>query len=116
MEGIKVYIAAPYTKGDVGLNVRNAIAMGNRVHARGFVPFIPHLTHFWHLVAPKSYQDWLEYDSKWLPLCDCVLRLPGESYGADHEVELALSLDLPVYFSLDELIEAYSENPFEDEV
>jgi hypothetical protein len=116
MEGIKVYIAGPYTKGDVGINVRNAIVMGNKVHTRGFVPFIPHLTHFWHLLSPKSYTDWLEYDNQWLPLCDCVLRLPGESYGADQEVELALSLEMPVYYSLQELCEAYDEAPYVEEL
>ena len=34
-QGIRVYIAGPYTKGDVGLNVRNAITMGNIVRDAG---------------------------------------------------------------------------------
>lgn len=35
--------------------------------------------------------------------CDAVLRLPGESRGADRDVEIARERGLPVYFSLDEV-------------
>lgn len=38
-----------------------------------------------------------------LQRCDAVLRLPGESRGADRDVAIARSRDLPVYFSLDEV-------------
>ena len=35
-----------------------------------------------------------------LQRCDAVLRLPGESRGADHDVAIARSRNLPVYFNL----------------
>lgn len=35
--------------------------------------------------------------------CDAVLRLPGESRGADHDVEIAHQRGIPVYYSLDEI-------------
>jgi hypothetical protein len=35
--------------------------------------------------------------------CDAVLRLPGESKGADQDVAIARERGLPVYFSLDEV-------------
>jgi len=35
--------------------------------------------------------------------CDAVLRLPGDSAGADKDVEIALERGLPVYRSLDEI-------------
>ncbi|WP_062516400.1 hypothetical protein [Demequina gelatinilytica] len=35
--------------------------------------------------------------------CDAVLRLPGESRGADQDVALARERGIPVYFSLDEV-------------
>ncbi|ANJ28068.1 DUF4406 domain-containing protein [Agromyces aureus] len=38
-----------------------------------------------------------------LQRCDAVLRLPGESRGADQDVAIARSRNLPVYFSLDEV-------------
>jgi uncharacterized peroxidase-related enzyme len=41
-----------------------------------------------------------------LPHCDAVLRLPGESRGADRDVEIARSRGIPVYHSLDEIPDA----------
>jgi hypothetical protein len=38
-----------------------------------------------------------------LARCDAVLRLPGESKGADQDVAIAASRGLPVYYSLDEV-------------
>ena len=35
-----------------------------------------------------------------LQRCDAVLRLPGESRGADQDVAIALSRNLPVYYDL----------------
>ena len=35
--------------------------------------------------------------------CDAVLRLPGESRGADQDVAIARGRGLPVYYSLDEI-------------
>ncbi|TFD93553.1 DUF4406 domain-containing protein [Cryobacterium lactosi] len=38
-----------------------------------------------------------------LERCDGVLRLPGESQGADQDVVIARRLGIPVYTSLDEV-------------
>lgn len=35
-----------------------------------------------------------------LSICDAVLRLPGESRGADNDVRLARERGLPVYFDI----------------
>lgn len=95
-----VYIAAPYTQGDVALNVHTVLMVANQLVELGHTPYIPHLTHFWHLVSPKPKEFWLEYDKKFLCLCDCLLRLPGESQGADEEVEEANSLGMKVYYDV----------------
>lgn len=100
---MKIYIAGPYTKGDVAQNVRTAIIVGDRVSRLGHVPFIPHLTHFWHMVIPREYQFWLDQDMEWLKMCDAVLRLPGESAGADKEVAYAEEHGMTVYYSVFEL-------------
>jgi hypothetical protein len=86
---MRVYVAGPYSKGDVVLNVRNAIAAADTLLAAGHTPFIPHLTHLWHLVSPKTYEEWLAIDLDWLKCCDALVRLPGESSGADREVVYA---------------------------
>lgn len=99
----KVYIAGPYTKGDVAMNVRAAIWAGDLLAGAGYAPFIPHLTHFWHLVCPRVWEFWLEQDLAWLEVCDCVLRLPGESAGADLEVKRAEELGIPVYLTPEQI-------------
>ena len=100
----KVYIAGPYTNGDVAINVKNAFQAANELADNGFAPFVPHYTHFWHMMFPREYGYWLELDNQFLPCCDAVLRLPGLSNGADKEVELAIKLSIPVYKSISELI------------
>ena len=96
---MRVYIAGPYSKGDVALNVRNAIHAGDVIARRGHFLFIPHLTHFWHMAIPHEYQFWLDQDMVWLKQCDALLRLQGESTGADAEVEMARELGMHVYYS-----------------
>nr|WP_211244218.1 hypothetical protein [Actinospica robiniae] len=40
--------------------------------------------------------------------CDAVLRLPGESRGADQDVAIARERGIPVYTSLDQIPRAES--------
>ena len=103
----KIYIAGPYTKGDVAVNVRNALSAANYLADKGFAPYVPHLTHFWHTVFPRPYEFWLELDNQYLLCCDAVLRLPGESSGADKEVSLALGSGIPVFYGFDDLLHRY---------
>mgnify|MGYP001591394878 CR=1 FL=1 len=84
-----VYVAGPYTNGDSVLNVRAVCAAAERIIAAGHVPFVPHLYHLWHLIAPKEYQYWLDLDRAWLRKCEVMVRLPGHSPGADKEAEWA---------------------------
>ncbi len=100
---MRVYIASAYTKGDVALNVRKAIRAADAVAELGHVPYLPHLTHFWHTISPHPWELWLRLDIEWLDLCDCVLRLKGESKGADLEVAYAQEHCIKVYYSLEEL-------------
>ena len=101
---MRVYIAGPYTKGDVAINVRNAMMVADRVLERGHFPLIPHLTHFWHLVSPKEYDFWLKYDASFIKYwADAMLRLSGESAGADAEVSIAEQLGKPVYYHVEDL-------------
>ena len=100
---MRVYVASPYSIGDQILNVRRQIEAGDRLLEMGHTPFLPCLTHFRHYVSPKSYETWLEIDRRWIDCCDALLRLAGESKGADSEVEYARKLGIPVYYSFAEI-------------
>lgn len=101
----KVYIASPYTKGDIAVNVRRQIDCADELMDLGFAPFLPLLAHFQHLIHPRDYEDWTEIDLEWVKSCDALLRLSGESEGADREVALAEKLKIPVFYNIDELLE-----------
>ena len=96
-----IYISAPYSIGDQISNVRFACEVGGEILTKGHIPFIPHLSHFWHFISPKTYDEWLRIDSAIIPKCDALLRVGGISIGADKEVELAVRNGIPVYFSLE---------------
>lgn len=98
-----IYIAGPYSGGDPVINVQRAIAAAEEVLHYNHVPFVPHLSHLWHLVKPHPYDFWIAMDLAWLMKCDAVLRIPGESPGADEEVKLARALSKPVYYSINEI-------------
>jgi len=92
----KVYIASPYTKGDVAANVRQSMDAFEELASLGFIPYCPLLTHFQHMVHPRNYEFWLSYDLEWLAVCDVMIRIDGESAGADKEERFANEHGIPV--------------------
>jgi len=99
MPKLWVYISGPYTKDDPVVNSRNAITAGDQVLAAGHVPIIPHLSIFWHILFPKPWETWIDYDIELIQRCDILWRLPGESKGADLEVAEAARLYKPVVYA-----------------
>lgn len=91
-----VYLAAAYTKPDPVENTHAVLKIADAVLDAGFIPLIPHLTLAWHLVSPKRYETWLEYDRQLLMRCDAVLRIPGYSNGATQECSFADECGIPV--------------------
>ena len=55
-------------------------------------------------VGDPVYQEYLyPVASRLLERCDAVLRIPGESKGADQDVAIARERGLPVFFTLEEV-------------
>ena len=106
----KVYIASPYTLGDVAVNVKLQIDTADTLMNFKLLPIVPLYSHFQHMVHPRPYQDWIDIDLELVKISDCVLRLGGESKGADGEVKLAKELKIPVYYSLLELVQGLELN------
>lgn len=100
---MRVFISGPYSNGDQVINTRNAILAAEEVVKKGHVPFIPHLSLFWHAVSPHPVDFWYVQDLQWLKVCDVILRLPGLSKGADEEVSYAMSLGKLVIHDIDAL-------------
>jgi hypothetical protein len=100
----RIYVAGPYTRPDPGANTRAAMDAGHRLLDAGYAPMVPHLTHYMELHRARPYEDWLQLDLAWVAVSDAVLRLPGESSGADRETALAARLGIPVYHDLGTLL------------
>lgn len=101
----RVYIASPYTKpkGKQEENVNKSFDYANILIDKGFAPYAPLWSHYLHLRNPKDYYTWLKLDMEWLRQCDFLLRLPGESSGADAEEKEATRLGIPICYDIDAL-------------
>ncbi len=102
---LRIYIAGPYTHGDVALNVRQAMEAAVEIIDAGHVPFVPHLYHFLHCCFPQPYEVWMRLDLRWLSCCHALLRLPGDSPGADREADVAVQMGLPIYHDVHQLLD-----------
>ena len=98
-----VYISSSYTFGDTAENVRRACLAGDEILRKGHTPFVPHLAHLWHLISPKSYEEWLKIDFALLSMCDALLRLDGKSKGADLEVVEAKKLCMLIFYDIKDI-------------
>ena len=94
-----VYLACPMTKGGFTNNTRNCLRIAQELKVKGYSPIAPVLTWFWDLVYPESLDDWLQYDFGLIAVSDCVLRLKGESQGADAELVYAVRNDVPIFLT-----------------
>lgn len=93
-----VYIAGPYTKPDPVENTHDIMKIADGL-LDVCAPLVPHLTLFWHVISPKPYREWLDLDLEYLARCDAMLRIPGESSGADAEVVYAEEHGIPVFYN-----------------
>ncbi len=100
----RVFVCSPYTKPDPAININNSVKVFGKLLDDGkCIPINMLWTHFYHCIQPRSYEDWLAYCISFIPLCQAILRLPGESSGVDREVEIAKSLGIPVFDSIEDL-------------
>ena len=103
---MRVYIAGPYTKGDRSENMRRAMKAMDDLIAAGHEPFLPILTHFQDLCHPRPWEDRMRVDLAWLRCAEAVVRLPGESKGADIECS-AVAGTIPIFFSVEAFLGAH---------
>lgn len=112
MRKTRVYIAGPMTngKGD-GYNlteIMRAIQAYGDLIQWGYAPMCPQLTMFAQMFQPQTYEAWLGVDLSWLSCADVVLRMPGNSVGADRECAEAHRLGIPIAHGVGILRTSYS--------
>jgi len=97
-----IFIAGPYGKragaepAVIEKNIDVVCKVGQWVAELGDVPVIPHL---WHRLVTGSFMNeemWLNLSVELMLQCGGVIRLPGDSKGADAEVGVAQKAGVPV--------------------
>lgn len=116
----RVYIAGPISKGDLAENINAATDAFHALLHAGFAPLCPHWSAFSGgvyrsteekvpfalaetLPLSTTHEDWVAVDLPWVSVADAVLRIGGESVGADREVAEAKRLGIPVFTNFTEL-------------
>jgi len=113
-----VYISSPYSLGDRAVNVHFQLETFDTLMNDGVVwPVAPLWSHFQHLMFPRPYADWLDYDLALLPRMDALLYLPAvfthpdftyiqeESKGCIAEISFCKRNHIPVYRNIADLYE-----------
>lgn len=116
-KGLQILVAGPYRSGtgdDPAKMAANVAAMEAQclpLYAAGHMPVLGEWLALPMLALAGSKQAgdavyealFHTHCERLLAHCDAVLRLDGESSGADRMVAVARSLGLPIYFSLEEI-------------
>jgi hypothetical protein len=125
----RVYIAGPISKGDLEHNIKQSDEAFKTLTKAGFAPMNPMWSCFSGSVQRRAnpvtnepqiiavgtqtggldlkHADWLGADLAWVEVSDAVLRLPGESTGADMETAHAKKKGIPVFDSVAKVIEHF---------
>ena len=107
MSMLKVYIASPYWHEDPAIRQRNVARQMETASACidcGYAPFWPLHSHYLNERYHRDEAQWLALSCEWVKVCDVMLRLPGASRGADIESALAITLNIPIFENLTEII------------
>lgn len=114
---LMILIAGPYRSGTgddparMAANLKRLEEASWPIFEKGHVPMIGEWVALpiWETAGGKAVGDAL-YDQvlhptahRLLQHCDAVLRLPGESKGAENDVRIARERGIPVYFDVAEI-------------
>lgn len=92
-----LYVAGPYTRPDPVINTHRAAKVATWLFEHtNWVPMLPHTTLLWHAITPRPVEFWYALDLAHMAKCDAMVRLPGDSTGADAEVAHAHTIGLKV--------------------
>ena len=108
-----IYCAGPYSAPDVISvldNIREGMRISTEVFLAGYAPFSPWLDLHYTLMIRAgeklTIDDYYAYSIAWLKKSDAVLMTGNwkASKGSIAERDIAINLDLPIFYSLAELI------------
>lgn len=111
-----VYVAGPISQGNLRANLARAMQAARELMTAGFAPLVPHWSCFLETLAAEhailipssgsgfAHDVWMEVDLPWVKRADAVLRLEGDSKGADAECEHARKYAIPVFTTVADMV------------
>jgi hypothetical protein len=108
----RVYIAGAYSADNVLSvfeNMRKGMMLANQVRQLGYAPWCPWMDFMYFFInndEPYSIQNCYEYSLAWLEVSDAILFTPDwrTSHGAKKEHEYAVKHEIPIYYTLSQLV------------
>lgn len=111
-----IYVSSPYSADSFeqkSHNTYKAIDIGIELFVKGYIPVIPHLSHFIDYRAKDMFgldipwEKWIEWDLELLEDCDYLFYNNPDnlSKGASIEYDYAQKLGIPIYTKLEEVPE-----------
>jgi hypothetical protein len=98
-----VYISGPLSTGDREENVQAFIDAHRTLMAEGYAVINPGLTHFVDPDDSFGWEAWIDADLALVEKAEVVVRLPGDSVGANAECEHAFFRGIQVV-TMEELL------------
>lgn len=104
-----IYIAGKYTGPEVLMNIHKAKMAAQSVWEAGFTAFCPHLNSGMFASTKLKYRDYMDGDTVILTFCSGIYMLEGweQSKGAKEEKEYAELLEIPIFYSVEEIIDYF---------
>lgn len=91
-----IYVSGPITLNPFGC-VRESMPVFEWLLDHDYTPFMPQWSVIAEIVKSLPYEKWMEYDLRVIRYCDALVRLLGESPGADRECAFAEEIGIPVF-------------------
>jgi hypothetical protein len=108
---ISVFVCMPYGDHESPKkrleNTTAAIEVADRLADLGFLPYCPHLSHFWHERHPHEREHWMWQSLAWATRCDCVLAIGYPSPGMQREMAVTHAAGKPVFMDVETLSTVY---------
>lgn len=112
----RIYCAGPISIGPIEANIKQGTDAHLALLKAGYAPLCPQLSCYLGGPTPEAmpcgtkHEDWMGADLPWVFVSDAVLRLPGESKGADMETALADQAGIPVFHTIEALFASVPPN------
>lgn len=92
----KIYISGPVSKGNMFANFTEFGEYFHKLVGLGFAPRNPGESMLMPGNQQIPWRTWVDIDIPWVAVSDVVMRIPGDSVGADEECEVAAHHGIPV--------------------